>query len=98
MFMGRKKKSREWEEEEEELGYCCPIPIEKVNIFNLLRNTKGFFKKSTKTNSDRINVDGEEKEEKDEFCSCINVHGEEEEELRMGGGRRRTWKLLSRTL
>ena len=33
MFTGRKKKSRKWEEEEEEFGYCCPITVEKVNMF-----------------------------------------------------------------
>ena len=33
MFVGRKKKSRKWEEEEEDLGYCCPITVEKVNMF-----------------------------------------------------------------
>jgi len=33
MFTGRKKKSRKWEEEEEDLGYCCPITVEKVNMF-----------------------------------------------------------------
>ena len=38
MFVGRKKKSRKWEEEEEDLGYCCPITVEKVNmLFTKLR-------------------------------------------------------------
>ena len=32
MFVGRKKKIRKWEEEEEDLGYCCPITVEKVNM------------------------------------------------------------------